>query len=410
VRVERPFGILLAFLVGASVFLTYRIWQEEPPLLPYAHVVEPAPKKEGQLTPADFLWGIGIYRIGDDVRIVYGLPIGPLASAVRGPWREGSLLPPPYRTFTFTPLAPFPSSPSLPFVGAEAGEIEEFGLWEDLPLAERSARGGSFLRAGQTLYVGEAVPEGWAPLTPYLDRSVPARELPRGEGRAPFVVPTSEIRLPVYRLAYEIPSPEELLSRLFFDAPNFRAFRERTGAQIFTNGVESVRFGRDDQVTYFAPALRRDEGTRPSPLSSAAVFLNRHGGLLFPATFVGEEHEGGDVILHLVEHVEGFPLVASGPTGPVPFGEIELRMNGPQVVEGRWPLRKRVSLEVLPEAVTLPPPSGEIQRPTPDALWLVAYEFVEGETPGQGIARPRAYWWLPETRRFVPAEGRGRGS
>lgn len=408
-RAERLFGILLAFLVGVSVLLTYRIWQEEPPLLPYARAVEPAPKKEGQLTPADFLWGIGVYRVGDDVRVVYGVPVGALASAVHGPWREGSLLPFPYRAFTFTPLSPFPPPSPPSFAGVVGEEIEELGLWEDLPLAERPARGGSFLRGNHTTYVGEVLPGGWDPLTLYLDRSVSAREIPRGEGRFPLVVPTSEIRLPVYRIAYETPSPEEHLSRLFFDAPNFRAFRERTGAQIFTNGVESVRFGEDGQVTYFAPALRRDEAAHPSPLSSAAIFFNRHGGLLFPAIFVGKEREGGDVILHFVEHVEGFPLLATGPTGPVPFGEIELRMNGPQVVEGRWPLRKRTSLETLPETVTLTPPGGELKGPFPDAVWLVAYEFVEGDSPEQGIARPHAYWWSPQTREFVSAEGKGGG-
>jgi len=404
VRIERLFGFFLAFLVGVSVFLTYRIWQEEPPLLPYARAVEPASKKEEQLVPADFLWGIGVYRIGENLRVVYGVPYGPLVPTVHGPWREGALSPSPYRVFAFFPFAPFSPFTSSGFSGVEGGNIGEVGLWEDISFAERPERGGSFLRVGGVAYTGETSSEAWAPLTLYLDRSVSAREYLVKGSIAAIVVPTSEIRLPVFRMGYESPSPEELLTRLFFDAPNFRAFHERTGAQIFTNGVESVRFGRDGQVTYFAPALQRDEVARPAYLSAATNFFNRHGGPPFPVFFVGEEHEAGDVILHFFEHIDGFPLLVAGANGVVPHGEIELRMNGPQVVEGRWPLSQRSSLEKLQEEVVLAPPTGDLQPPFPDAVWLIAYEFVADGVQGQGIARPRAYWWSSQAQKFVPAD------
>ncbi|REK71993.1 two-component system activity regulator YycH [Paenibacillus paeoniae] len=125
-------------------------------------------------------------------------------------------------------------------------------------------------------------------------------------------IPTEPIMATEIIFPYETYSPEQM-QRLFFDSSTTRAFEDRSGSQIFTDGKRGLKVEQDGMwINYTNPAATISSDTPLSENVYASVdFINQHGGWDGTHRLVSSTPEQEKKYVTFRQYIEQYPVIDS---------------------------------------------------------------------------------------------------
>ncbi|WP_424767762.1 two-component system activity regulator YycH [Paenibacillus sp. sgz302251] len=128
-------------------------------------------------------------------------------------------------------------------------------------------------------------------------------------------VPLAPIQTTDMVFPYEIYSPDLMQRSLFFDPSTTRAFEDRSGSQIFTDGKRGLQVEQNGMwISYTDPAAPQSSENLLSDNVYASVdFVNQHGGWDGVHRFVNSEPKGEGKYIRFKQYVEQYPIIEAPP-------------------------------------------------------------------------------------------------
>lgn len=131
---------------------------------------------------------------------------------------------------------------------------------------------------------------------------------------------------------YEVISPEQMQRSLFFDSSSTRAFVNRSGSQIYTDGKRGLQVEQNGLwITYTNSAASQSSNHSASENVYAAIdFVNQHGGWDTSYQFVSHKQVNDLASVDFRKYVDQFPVID---ISPFKYGFIELNIQQGVVME-----------------------------------------------------------------------------
>ncbi|CAM4219103.1 two-component system activity regulator YycH [Paenibacillus alkaliterrae] len=131
---------------------------------------------------------------------------------------------------------------------------------------------------------------------------------------------------------YEVYSPDLMQRSLFFDPSTTRAFEDRSGSQIFTDGKMGLQVEQNGMwISYTDPAAPQSmENLLSDNVYASVDFVNQHGGWDGVHRFVNPMPEGAGTHIRFKQYVEQYPVIE---TPPFRYGYMRLRVQQGVVTE-----------------------------------------------------------------------------
>lgn len=130
---------------------------------------------------------------------------------------------------------------------------------------------------------------------------------------------------------YETYSPDLMLS-LFFDPSTTRAFEDRSGSQIFTDGKRGLQVEQNGMwISYTDPAAPQSmENLLSDNVYASVDFVNQYGGWDGVHRFVNPQPGGEGKYVRFKQYVEQYPVIE---TPPFRYGYMRLTLQQGVVTE-----------------------------------------------------------------------------
>lgn len=124
-------------------------------------------------------------------------------------------------------------------------------------------------------------------------------------------LPTEPIMSTEIVFPYETYSPEQMQRSLFFDSSTTRAFEDRSGSQIFTDGKRGLKVEQNGLwISYTNPAATTSNDTPISENVFASVdFVNEHGGWDGTHRLLSSTPEEEKKYVTFRKYIEQYPVI-----------------------------------------------------------------------------------------------------
>ncbi|NIK79253.1 regulatory protein YycH of two-component signal transduction system YycFG [Paenibacillus castaneae] len=128
-------------------------------------------------------------------------------------------------------------------------------------------------------------------------------------------IPIDPIQSTEIVFPYEIYSPELMQRGLFFDPSTSRAFEDRSGSLIFTDGKRGLQVEQNGMwISYTDPAAPQSlENLLSDNVYASVDFVNNHGGWDGVHRFVNAESGSEGKYIKFKQYVEQYPVIAAAP-------------------------------------------------------------------------------------------------
>ncbi|WP_051250399.1 YycH family regulatory protein [Paenibacillus harenae] len=145
-------------------------------------------------------------------------------------------------------------------------------------------------------------------------------------------IPDSPIQTTEIVFPYEVYSPDLMQRSLFFDPNTTRAFEDRSGSQIFTDGKKGLQVEQNGNwISYTDPAAPQSvENLLSDNVYASVSFVNQHGGWDGVHRFVNQAGEGEGKYIRFKQYVEQYPVIE---TPPFRYGYMRLTVQQGVVTE-----------------------------------------------------------------------------
>ncbi|GKU77190.1 YycH family regulatory protein [Paenibacillus sp. L3-i20] len=124
-------------------------------------------------------------------------------------------------------------------------------------------------------------------------------------------IPTEPFMATEMVYPYEMYTPEQMQRSLFFDSSTTRAFEDRSGSQIFTDGKRGLKVEQNGMwISYTNPAATQSSETEPGENVYASVdFINQHGGWDGVHRLMGSTLAEEKKYVTFRKYIEQFPVI-----------------------------------------------------------------------------------------------------
>ncbi|MBH5319363.1 hypothetical protein I6N90_16305 [Paenibacillus sp. GSMTC-2017] len=124
-------------------------------------------------------------------------------------------------------------------------------------------------------------------------------------------IPSEPLKATEIVYAYEMYSPEQMQRNLFFDSSTTRAFEDRSGSQIFTDGKRGLKVEQKGMwISYTNPAATQSNETQPNENVYASVdFINEHGGWDGVHRLMGSKSVDEKKYVTFRKYIEHYPII-----------------------------------------------------------------------------------------------------
>jgi len=131
---------------------------------------------------------------------------------------------------------------------------------------------------------------------------------------------------------YDVISPEQMQRNLFFDSVATRAFVNRSGSQIYTDGKRGLQVEQNGLwITFTNSAASQMNVSETSENVYAAVdFVNQHGGWDTSYQFVTYEEDNSLAEVIFRKYISHYPVID---ISPFRYGQMQLQMQQGVVME-----------------------------------------------------------------------------
>lgn len=145
-------------------------------------------------------------------------------------------------------------------------------------------------------------------------------------------IPTEPFMSTEIVFPFETYSPEQMQRSLFFDSSTTRAFEDRSGSQIFTDGKRGLKVDQDGLwISYTNPAATTSIDTPISENVFASVdFVNEHGGWDGIHRLQSSSPEEEKKVVTFRKYMEQYPVIDSF---AFQYGYMKLRLQQGVVTE-----------------------------------------------------------------------------
>ncbi|MBD2871802.1 YycH family regulatory protein [Paenibacillus arenilitoris] len=145
-------------------------------------------------------------------------------------------------------------------------------------------------------------------------------------------VPDDPIQSTEMVFPYEAYSPDLMQHSLFFDPNTTRAFEDRSGSQIFTDGKKGLQVEQNGKwISYTDPAAPQSlENLLSDNVYASVDFINQNGGWDGVHRFVKQTGEGEGKYILFKQYVEQYPVIE---TPPFRYGYMRLTVQQGDVTE-----------------------------------------------------------------------------
>lgn len=128
-------------------------------------------------------------------------------------------------------------------------------------------------------------------------------------------LPTAPIQATEMVFPYEVYSPDMMQRSFFFDPSTTRAFEDRSGSQIFTDGKRGLQVEQNGMwISYTDSAASKKTENRLSDNVYASVdFINQHGGWDGVHRFVNPLPVDQSKYIHFKQYIEQLPVIENTP-------------------------------------------------------------------------------------------------
>ena len=145
-------------------------------------------------------------------------------------------------------------------------------------------------------------------------------------------VPAAPLQSTEMVYAYETYSPDLMQRSLFFDPSTTRAFEDRSGSQIFTDGKRGLQVEQNGKwISYTDPSAPQiTENLLSDNVYASVDFVNQHGGWDGVHRFVNDLPGGEGKYLRFKQYVGQYPVIE---TPPFRYGYMKLTLQQGVVTE-----------------------------------------------------------------------------